>query len=215
MSGPGPTAPCPAGGPERRSRRGEEGFSLIEVIIAVVVLLVILLPIGSLLVTTDQVVAGSRYRAVAQQLASSDLSEVEATSATLGTPPTSGTWATQPTVTTPSSPTTWSTPISGKPTVTDVVDGEDYAEYVDGGWCTPIGSGSQVETWGAASGGGTPASLAYVVAVKVVWGPTIVQAGSSAPATDSVVTFAAVPPSSSGWTLPSGNPTTDCPAGLS
>lgn len=203
----------------------EAGFSLIEVLVALVVLLVILLPVGDLLLTSSQVIANGKFRTQAQGVAQQEVAAVQAMadncSATtqacdgashgFAEPFTNAIAASggAPAVT----PTTVSNGVaswnSATPGVPVTADNEHYHAYVDGNWCTaPSGTGSLGT--GASSSAGT---LDFVVAVAVTWDHTTLTSGYT-PGTHVVVTSVVLPPAGwSGVSYPTG-PLSGCPAGL-
>lgn len=196
----------------RRSEpTGEAGFSLVEVLIALTVLMVVLLPVGDLLITTSQVVGSSQFRGTAQQLANSDVAQLQATadSSVNVTPPFttanlgSGFTLAMATPVLSSGTVTWPTISSPK---TDTVQGETYTQYIVGDWCGA--ASATASSWAPETSG----PVVFVVAVKVVWGRS---PSSAASGSTSVMAFAALS-QQSGWTVPTAAGNTDlCPTGLS
>lgn len=185
-----------------------------------VVLLVVLLPVGSLLITSSNVIADSQFRTQAQGIASQELAAVQLAAdgqaSSFTTMPFSGLSSLTPPLVAPTSSggaVSWdqsATPLE------ETVDHEQYAVYVDGDWCAVTPS-SGASTYTNGSGTTPPSALAFVVAVDVLWDHTTLATGTG-PGTHYVLVGAVQPPG--GWTgLPSGGlPAGDvdaCPAGLS
>lgn len=201
---------------------GEGGFSLVEVLVAMVVLLVILLPVGSLLITTSQVIANGTFRTQARGLAGKEIAAVqglvdsEPAAFTLpfgGLASSGGSPAVAPSTTAGGSPA-WNTTASWTAQAVHVTAGSEvYTVYVDGNWCSAPTSGTG--SLGTAAVPPTaPGSLAFVVAVDVLWNHTTLTSGYSA-GTHVVATSTVFPPSGwSGITFPTPA-LSACPAGLS
>lgn len=200
---------------EKFTSSGDQaGFSLIEVIIALAVLLAILLPVGNLLITSGSVIANSQFRGTADEVASSDIAQLQsiAVNANGVTPPftTSNIANLALPVSTPSGTTSPSWPtFTSPPTVT--LNNEVYTEYIVGDWCGVAGT-SPNNKWQATASG----NVVFVVAVKVVWGT---EPSTSAKTGASVVAYGALP-QQTWWSVPTasdgaGGSTTLCPVGLS
>ncbi len=198
----------------------QQGFSLVEVLVAMVVLLVVLLPVGDLLITSGSVIANSRFRTQAQGIASQALAAVQLLAQQQPSGFTTVPFAGLPDTTPPvASPTTSGGTVQwnqSAPVTTQTVDHEQYTVAVDGGWCAVRTSGSST-AYGIGTGTTPPASLAFVVAVDVLWDHTTLASGSG-PGTHYVLVGTVAPVG--GWTglPPGGLPATDvadCPAGLS
>lgn len=199
----------------RRDRRlaqaDEQGFSLVEVLIALSVLLVVLLPAADLLMTTSQVVGSSQFRGTAQQLANADVAQLQAVADTstgvtppyttanmgsgftlaIGTPADTNGVAAWPAISSPK---------------TDTVQSETYTQYIVGDWCGA--ASATASSWAPATSG----AVVFVVAVKVVWGP---HPSTGATGGTSVMAYGALP-QQSGWTVPTAAGNTDlCPTELS
>lgn len=174
--------------------------------------MVVLLPVGSLLVTSNQVLNGSRFRAAAETVAQTDLTQLQAAASQDpgALPPTSlGAAAVAADLQAPTNPTTWASALH----LDTTIGAEVYRQYLDGDWCVAKSNGSTSSaSWAASS---TAAGSTYVVAVKVVWGPAASTSGASTGTGSSVVVTGAIPPQSM-WPVltPTDAPATDCPAGL-
>lgn len=204
----------------RRRGAGDEGFSLVEVLVAMVVLLVVLLPVGSLLITSSNVIAASQFRTQAQGIASQELAAVQLAADGQATAFTTMPFSGLPSLTPALVPPTgtggsvaWNQ--SATP-LTETVDHEQYTVYVDGDWCA-VTTTSGAASYTNAVGTTPPESLAFVAAVDVLWDHTTLPTGTG-PGTHYVLIGAVQPPG--GWTgLPAGGlPASDvdqCPAGLS
>ncbi len=201
-----------------RATDHELGFSLIEVLIALSVLMVVLLPAADLLIGTGSVISGSEFRGTAQELASSDIAQLQAIASSPGgsvvTPPftTVNMGANFPLpINVPAGTSAPSWPVIASPP-TSTVQNEDYAQYIVGDWCG-IASAT-ASSWAPSNSGGP---VVFVVAVKVVWGPS---PSTAAPTGSSVVAYGALP-DESGWsnvptaTSGAGGSTSLCPTGLS
>ena len=134
--------PPSVGGPARRCRSDQAGFSLLDVTVAVVVLLVILLPIASLLTSTTKVVYQSQFRQTAQILASSRIDQLRIVAAGSLTGPGNQCSSIAPAtysvyaapfdgVACPGSSPQW----PGTPQTTVNVGGVSYQIFIVGGWC--------------------------------------------------------------------------------
>jgi hypothetical protein len=167
----------------------EEGFALLEAVIASVLLLVIVVPVASLVATGASFVGSTQARGQAQALAVQNVQQlVGMTQFSLTFPPVAGLTA-----------TSWT------PTGTTTVDGRPFSIFEAAGWCVVIPPANQFTSGSFGSGYDT----AYFVAVKVQWGP-----GASSPTpgtTNAVVTDGAVSVPQSSVPL-SGTAT--CPVGL-
>lgn len=186
--------------------------------VALTVLMVVLLPVANLLITTDSVIGSSQYRDTAQQLANSDIAQLQAIAASAGgstvTPPftTASMGSSFPLpFTTPAGSTSPSWPtITGPPTTT--IQNELYTQYIVGDWCGA--ASATASSWAPSNNGG---QVVFVVAVKVVWGPN---PSTGASGGSSVVAYGVLP-QQSGWSgVPtassgSGGSTSLCPTTLS
>jgi len=171
---------------------------LLDVVVAITVLMVILLPVAYLLSTTSKTQASNQYRLTAQSVAASWLQQ-EQTSAEQST-------TSQPSnISNPggtgSAPTWPSTP------GTETVGSIKYDIYLAGGWCAYSGSGTawsngNVQQINSAD---SPTPLSFFIAVKVAWGPDAGNANPTATGENDgmVVEYSAVP-SGSGWTVTEG-----------
>lgn len=189
--------------------RYEDGFSLIEVLVALVVLIAILLPVGDLLTTTSQVVAGSQYRNQAQDLAAGTLSGIESAAegepatftADFGSADSPGFFLNSTVVVAQATGTSqWNL---NNPTMTNQ-GSMQWTLYANGGWCATPGAGGG--SWGT-SGSGPPA---FVVAVMASWGRATDPSGLARPHVVDIGSF--VP--SAGWSLTSTPTFAYCPAAL-
>jgi hypothetical protein len=144
-------------------KTSEAGFTLLDVVVAISVLMVVLLPIAYLLSTTSKIQGSNQDRLTAQSLAASWLEQTRVSAEESPASP--------PSVNSASltgSVLTWPTYIG-----TENVGTIKYYVYLAGGWCAYSGPGTQW-TNGAVTvnSSGNPATpLAYFVAVKVAWGP--------------------------------------------
>ncbi len=209
----------------------EAGFSLVEVLVALVVLLVILLPVGSLLITSGNVIATSKFRTQAQGIASKELASIQLLAAdqtgAFTTVPFAGLSAATPPIAVPGvadGTVTWN---RASASLSETVDNEQFSVYVDGDWCTVVGRSAGAGSAGSyanATATATPQALAFVVAVDVLWDHTTLAGGTSV-GTHYVDIGTVQPPG--GWPIASsssspglpatGLPAADvanCPAGL-
>jgi hypothetical protein len=138
----------------------EDGFALLDVAIAIVVLMIVLLPVAYLLSTTAKTAATNQHRLTAQSIAASWL-EQERTAAELS----------QNNLPSPPGGTT-SNPTWPAASGTQTVGTTTYDVYLAGGWCAYSGSGT---AWGNGQASttttGSPPPIDYFVAAKVKWGP--------------------------------------------
>jgi Tfp pilus assembly protein PilV len=167
---------------------------LLDVVVAITVLMVVLLPIAYLLSTTAKIQTGNQNRLTAQSLAASWLEQTRVSAEQLPTSPPSVNSATLT-----GSVLTWPTYIG-----TEKVGTITYYVYLAGGWCAYSGAGTQ---WGngavttTTSGNATP--LAYFIATKVAWGPdaSIANPTSLGQNDGTVVEYSSVQ-SLPGWQVP-------------
>jgi len=132
----------------------QEGFTMLEVVVAVVVLLVALVPNAYLLSSADSLLTANRSKTVAVNLASSQLEEDRSVAD-------AETWSTGPFA--PSLPA---------PTASQTVGDTVYAMTQSAGWCAETGG-----TWGDFLH--APAQPAgYGILVKVSWEAGSVSAGT-------------------------------------
>ncbi len=181
-----------------RSRsRDEEGFALLDVAVAILVLMVVLLPVAYLLSTTSKIQGSNQNRLTAQSLAASWLQQ-ELTAAQQSQ-------SSAPSVSTPGGSTanpTWPS-ASG----TEIVGTITYDIYLTGGWCAYSGSGSAwtngTVTTTTNTGKSTP--LSFFIAVKVAWGPDASQPNPvSVGQNDGMVVEYSAMPSQTEWTVQQG-----------
>jgi type II secretory pathway pseudopilin PulG len=183
-------------------KTSELGFTLLDVVVAITVLMVILLPVAYLLSTTGKTQANNQNRLTAQSLAASWLQQEQtvANQSTTGAPaiyPPTGT-----------SSTSW--PIPGNPTnapppTTETVGSVGFDIYLSGGWCAYAGA-NMPWTQGSASTTSTSYAappLSYVVAVKVKWGPDKGNVNQIGLNDGQVVEYSSAP-SQSGWDVSVG-----------
>jgi hypothetical protein len=168
----------------------EEGSALFEVLLAVVVLIVVLLPVAYLVANSTGIVGNSRSQSVGSKIATVQL----AVERSLGIP-----------TPTPNTPAAWT---AASPATT-TVGGQTYNVYVAQGWCGLITTGSG-SSWGnnTLPTTNTP-QPSYFVAVKVAWGSG---ASSSSLAGSSVVMSQVLPGTTN---APAGGVAiASCPLGL-
>lgn len=202
----------PTGGADAAAA-GEGGFSLVEVVIALTVLMVVLLPVANLLTTTDSVISGSQFRGEAQRLADGDIQQLQAMATAdpnVLPPYTTANLVGDPLpIALPGAGPSWPSALSSDPTATVTVGHEQFGEYVVGDWCGT--TSSPPVSWAAVTAG--PTAFVFVVAVKVVWGPNPTPTASGG---TSIVEYGALP-QQVGWRgVPTAYAQTDgCPTGLS
>lgn len=182
-------------------------MTLIEVLFALVVLLVVLLPVAQMLVTGSKVIAGSRARADAASVVQRELTGLQQLAGAEGP-------AGFPPAGLPSSATTapiWPdcSTASRCPTVT--VAGTVFHAFVTGGWCVQrLQPGSDTGSWGdgTVSADDPPA---YIAVTRAAWGPT---AGSPATAAESVTDSAQLAGTGPTYHAPAaGTTVSSCPVG--
>lgn len=136
----------------------EDGFGLVDVIMALVVIGLVLFPAAYLLTSTAQIAGNARTRGVAQSIAEAQLDDLEQ-SAQATFPPSglTSSWAA-------ASPSTV-TPNSSQTT---------YYVYEAGGWCMASASSTAGVLWTTAPTPSTTlpsgATVGYFAMVKVAWG---------------------------------------------
>jgi Tfp pilus assembly protein PilV len=167
----------------------EQGFALLDVAVAILVLMVILLPIAYLLSSTSTLAASNQHRLTAQSLAASWLEQERTSAGQSATSP--------PSVSSPvgALPTSWPSAAG-----TEQVGGITYDIYVAGGWCAYSGTGSRWND-GVASTTTTnvaPPPLTYFIAAKVKWGPAAANPNQIGGNDAAVVEYSSVQ-SQSGW----------------
>jgi len=206
----------------RASGENQAGFSLIEVVIAIVILLAILIPISGLLNEAFASSASAKYRDVAERIAQSDLAEMQEEvnqQVPLYDYTASNSVYPIPFLLPDLTGTAPAWPPSEQPLVS-VVDGQTYRQWFAVGLCNPANpsTGSTPSSVGNA----TNVLISYA-AVKVVWGEIGVSLGSQAPPSDSIVAYRVlVPGTNSPFAFYSyyygpglSIPIVYCPAGLS
>ena len=134
---------------------------LLDVVVAITVLMVILLPVAYLLSTTSKVASSNQARLTAQGLAASWLEQANTSAEQSPSAPPS---TISPPGGTPSQPTWPTSGIAGSETVGSI----NCDVYLAGGWCAYSGSGTAWTNGTAttlASGNAPP--LEYFIAAKV------------------------------------------------
>ncbi len=150
----------------------EEGLTLVEIMIALVVLLVVFLATAELVFTSLATSTANSNKEVAESIATGVLSQERQAALNQGSQ-----WFTNsglPTAVDPISPyannanwcNTTCTPI------VQVIASEDYYVYLTGGWCeeTTLGSWQNTSSSSTTFGNTTPYP-GYFLAIKVAWGP--------------------------------------------
>jgi hypothetical protein len=183
--------PVSSSAPRRKSAVAEDGFALLDVVIAIVVLMIVLIPVAYLLSTTSKIATSNQNRLTAQSLAASwlDQERVAAEQSASTTPST---------ISSPGGTT--SSPTWPAATGTETVGTITYDIYVAGAWCSYLGAGAAWGNGSAPSSSSPP--IAFFVATKVSWGP---DAGTANPASlgqndGTVVEYSSVQ-SQPGWTV--------------
>lgn len=198
-----PARPLPGASrpPAHRGRPpNDAGATLLDVVVATVVLLLILIPATQLLVTSGKVVTNSKAQAVAESLAGSQLESDRATFlANPGAQPFAASSCGGSAYGVSTTNATFSQYLTACPTVPQN-GGAPLWVFQRGGWCVANGS-----TLGSGSTG-TPM---YWVSVMVVWGGSVVPSPSTVvPASNRVVltsalqTPAGYTPPAAPWSCP-------------
>jgi hypothetical protein len=144
-------------------KTSDAGFALLDVVVAITVLIVVLLPVAYLLSTTSKIQGTNQNRLTAQGLAASWLEQERtvAQQSTLSAPA-----SISPPFGSAAAPT-WP-PVSGVVPVGTI----NYDIYIAGGYCAYSGSGTAWTNGGVTTTtNGVAAPLTYFIAVKVAWGP--------------------------------------------
>lgn len=191
--------PRPAQG-VRAQGGNEAGTSLLDVVVATVLLLVILIPATQLLVTSGKVVTNSKAQAVAESLASSQLeSDRAAFLANPGVQPFTASSCGGSAYGASTTNATFTQYLTACPTVPRN-GGSPLWVFQRSGWCvangTTLGSGSA----------GTPM---YWVSVMVVWGGSVVPSPTTVVAASNRVVLSSALQTPAGYTIPS--PPWSCP----
>ena len=179
----------------RTRRSEEEGFALLDVAIAIVVLMIVLLPIAYLLSTTAKTAATNQHRLTAQSIAASWLSQEQSAGEQAPTAP--------PPVDNPTGTASTSWPTSPLlPTAETVGDDYTYEVFMAGGWCAYAGPGVRWAdgTSSTTTPGSPPPPLTYFIAVKVKWGPNDANPNLTSLNDGSVVEYSSVQ-SQPGWNV--------------
>lgn len=168
----------------------QEGFALIEVVVASVVLLVVLVPSAYLITSSSSLLTTNRSKTVAANLASSQLEEDRsvADSETWSTTSSSPCLGLCPTLPGPTSPATSSS------TVGDTT----YTVTQSVGWCADL-EVSGTWTWQNYSSAPTDNPAAYGILAKVSWQGGSVSVGTVLPTPNAQLSSV---PSSSSSTCP-------------
>lgn len=163
---------------------------------AVVILMLVLVPTASFVMTGTRVISNTSLRAVAESVATSQLDNLRSLSFPSPETPTSASTA-----------ASW----SGPNAVT--VNQRTFQVYLAGGWCLPTTSGGSSALGNAPSIGTT--LPVYLVRAKVAWGPTAIQpaanAGTIAPGAE--VMMSGLLPASTD--VPASGAVNSCPGSLS
>ena len=178
---------------------------MIDATIAIAVLMAVLLPVSYLLISTNKITFNDQDRLTAITLANGQISHAQTQALAFTAFPK----ALPTTVGLLSLDTDGSGWQPASPAVPlQVTDGSvQYTVYGAAGWCSDTVTLS-TSSWT----NGSTAPFEYWVAIKVTWGPV----GSSAPISNSVIEYGALPTRST-WTPPSGPLGTNglCPTGMS
>jgi|GEM_PF-6329371 len=180
----------------RWSERGEEGVGLLDAVVAVLIVMVVLIPVASLLVTTGKATAGSQFRATAYGLAQGLLDQERLASSNSPTAPPPGLAGVV------SGATTFPTTAL---VATTTQGSETFREYAVGGWCQLLATnGAAPYVWGNydshTTSNDTANAASYFVAVKVVWGP-----GAGPAQTANALVMNAAMPVQPRWRIPSAS----------
>jgi Tfp pilus assembly protein PilV len=170
--------------------RGDDGMSIFEVMIAVVLLMIVLIPAAYLVTQSSGLVGNQRLESVGTKLAATQL----ATARSQGVPSSSS----------PTQTPAW----PSSPTTTTTVDSEAFKIYQTGGWCTAATSGSSGQGWGNGTLTSGSPEPSYFAVVKVAWGP----GASSASAPGSSVIMSLALPGITG--APTTGTVSSCPLAL-
>ncbi|MDA8357475.1 MAG: hypothetical protein M0Z95_14545 [Actinomycetota bacterium] len=189
-----------AAGRRAAGRRGDDGLSLIEVIIATSVLITVFIPVSLLLQSGVKAVGGDIHVNAASNIAAGVLTQEQtaAEKSSLGPPLDT---------TTPPAPfykektaKKWVSPALQTQKVGDVT----YRIYGVGGWCVLSVPASKPASWGDASHAttGTLNPAEYFVAVKVAWGAQSATPNAAGP--ESVTEYAPLV-SQPAWSVPTAS----------
>jgi hypothetical protein len=178
----------------------ESGTTLLDVVVATVVLLLILIPATQLLVTSGKVVTNSKAQAVAESLASSQLENDRAAFlASPGVQPFSASSCAGSSYGPTTTNATFSQYLTACPMVPRTA-GAPLWVFQRGGWCvvngTTLGSGST----------GTPM---YWVSVMVVWGGSVVPSPTTVVPSSNRVVLSSALQTPAGYSTPA--PPWSCP----
>ncbi len=144
----------------RRERREEEGarsdagMTVVEVIVAIVVFMLVMVPFAALLAHSDSVITNAQNSTTASGVLNSEV--IQAQNSTFP-----GTWTIKTTTTNAKTHKTW----PSAPTATEKVNAVKFGVFERGGWCVLNAS---THKWGTGTVVATvPAT--YHVVVKVLW----------------------------------------------
>ncbi len=174
----------------------ESGFSVAEVVLALVIILIALVATSQVLTSTTEAVVNQQQLNSARGLLSSTVqaeltAESQASSTTFPVDPN------------PAPSLTVAAAWPSTPTSTQTVSGFKFDVYQVWGWCAPTGS---PPVMGNYTGYTAPAYPVYEMAVKVTW-------SSNYPSSISQVTEIPLPPSQAAtYSYPTSS--SNCPAGL-
>jgi Tfp pilus assembly protein PilV len=208
-------------GRPRRDASGDEGLSLVEVIVALSVLLIAFLAVALLLQTNFEIIASTSDKQVAGSIATGIVNQQRQNAANQNA---AGYFGGVSFNTTAATAASWCNGTSCN-AITQKEQGTTYYVYVAGGWCFENSSGTwgddtttPTQVYGPNGSSPYPAYPAYFVAVKVAWGPTAKQTTSTGvsninPLNQVVLQSIVAPSGGYGSYAPTTGPINSCPAG--
>jgi len=190
--------------PGHRHPGSEEGLTLVEVLVAVMVLMIVMLPSAWLIANTTMLLGSTKAKGSAEQIATSQVNQVSG-NAKAQFPPKGS--STSPTTPSPALKNTAWEPSGAGSTVT--IGTIKFLAYEAGGWCA-LEKGTSGYDWLGQKVTSAIGPPTYFVVIKVVWGvghTTTTHTGRY-----SVIQSRSIV--GSGGTPPANGKTATCPLGL-